>query len=187
MAIRSNLLLPALNVGAEVPLGNRFSVVADWYYPWVFRNAKHKNCVQALGLSLEGRYWIGSRHAGAQGEANRLLGHAVGVYTMGGYYDFERNYRGYQGEYWLVGADYLYAMRVGKEKKWRLEFSLGVGYFHSMATAYEVFTEGGKGYREKDFRRQVKYFGPTKVSVTLVYPFTFKDKKGQKDKKEVER
>ena len=185
VAIRSNLLLPTLNVGAELPLGNRFSVGADWYYPWVFRGPLHKDCVQALGLSLEARCWLGSRHKGAKGEANRLLGHSVGIYTMGGIYDLERNYLGYQGEYWLAGVDYLYAMPLGKEKKWRLELSLGVGYFHSMATAYQVYSEGGKGYRDKDFRRQVRYYGPTKVAVSLVYPITCANK--NKVKKERER
>ena len=37
IALRSNLLLPLMNVGVQVPLGNRFSIGADWYYPFIRR------------------------------------------------------------------------------------------------------------------------------------------------------
>ena len=33
-AIRSNFLLPLLNIGVAVPIDNRWSVALDWYYPW---------------------------------------------------------------------------------------------------------------------------------------------------------
>lgn len=35
VAVRSNLLVPALNVGIEVPIGTNWSVAADYYFPWV--------------------------------------------------------------------------------------------------------------------------------------------------------
>ena len=39
-SIRTNLLVPALNVGAELPLGNRWSVAADYYFPWIWPSKK---------------------------------------------------------------------------------------------------------------------------------------------------
>ena len=170
VALRTNLLLPLLNVGVEVPLGNRFSVGADWYYPWMPRSADHKNCFQIDGLSLEARCWLGKRHRG--GEANwqhRLRGHSVGIFAMTGKYDLERNYSGHQGEYIMGGIDYLFAMPVFKHRM-HFEFALGVGYFFSRAVPYDVFESGGRGYRHKYERKKYQYVGPLKANVTLVLP-----------------
>ena len=164
-AVRTNLLLPALNVGAELPLGQHWSVGADWYYPWLWRNPDHKDCVQALALGLEGRYWFGNRPL-------RLTGHSVGLFSYAGYYDLERDYSGYQGEFALAGIDYLYshAFRNGL----RLELSIGAGYFFSIARLYNVYEEGGKGYKDKDMAKRVEFFGPLKAGVSLVVPIYLK-------------
>ena len=177
---RTNLLLPLLNVGAELPLNNRWSVAADVYYPWIPRAANHKNCFQAFGVNVEGRYWLGKSHGpGIDNRVKRLLGHSVGAFVMSGYYDWERNYSGYQGDFVMGGVDYLYAMPVFRGKM-HLELSLGVGYFYSKATHYDVFESGGKGYREKDYRRIFGYFGPLKASVALVVPLKVGRSKNKK-------
>ncbi len=168
--LRTNLLLPLLNIGFEVPLGNRWSVAADWYYPWIFRSSSHKNCYQLDGLSLEGRYWFGRQHTPDQANKSyRLLGHSVGLFTMGGRYDLEHNYKGHQGEYILGGIDYLYAKPIFKGRM-HLEFSFGIGYLYTRATQYEVYVRGGKGYRDKNFRKNIQYFGPLRASISLVLP-----------------
>lgn len=181
--LRSNLLLPLMNIGVEVPIGNRWSVAADWYYPWIprcsnkaFSGSDHKNCFQVDGLMLEGRYWFGKKHAkGQENKQYRLTGHSVGLFAMGGRYDFERDYTGYQGEYIMGGVDYMFAKPIFKGKL-HLELSLGVGYLHSRATKYEVYVPGGKGYRDKNFRKKIEYFGPLRASVALVVPIVIKKK-----------
>ncbi len=176
VALRTNLLLPLLNFAAEVPLGNRWSVAADWHYLWLFRSSSHKNCYQIDGLSLEGRYWFGRKHTSdAENNQNRLQGHSMGLFTMAGRYDLERNYVGHQGEYILGGIDYLYAKPVFKGKL-HLELSFGVGFLYTRATRYEVFERGGKGYRDKNYRKNIKYFGPLRASVALVVPLRWKTK-----------
>lgn len=179
-ALRTNLLLPALNVGVEVPLGDRWSIGADWYYPWLWR-PKHGEgvdysgwCVEAIALNIEGRYWFGKRS-----RERRLLGHSAGLFAMAGYYDFERNYKGLQGEFATVGVDYLYAMPIFKNRL-HLEFCLGIGYFYSLAREYEVYAAGGKGYKEKDMAKDIRYFGPVKATVSLVLPIYFTRKGGDK-------
>ena len=168
--LRTNLLLPLLNVGVELPLGNRWSIAADWYYPWAFRKSDHKNCFQADGLSLEGRYWFGSKHkSGVENKKYRLQGHSVAGFVMAGRYDIERNYSGHQGEYVLGGVDYLWATPIFKGKM-HLELSVGVGFFYSWARHYTVYEEGGKAYRDKNFRKRFSYFGPLRASVSLVVP-----------------
>lgn len=171
--VRTNLLLPLLNVGVELPLGNRWSIAADWYYPWIFRNSDHKNCFQIDGLSLEGRYWFGSKHtSGVENKQYRLQGHSVAGFVMAGRYDLERNYSGHQGEYLLGGVDYLWAKPIFKGKM-HLELSFGVGFLYSWARHYNVYVEGGKAYRNKNFRKRFSYFGPLRASVSLVIPINW--------------
>lgn len=163
-ALRSNLLAPLLNVGVEVPIGNQWSVGADYYYPWAKRESDHMRCFQLLGLNLEGRYWFGQDRT----KADRLRGHSMGVTLGGGYYDFERDYEGNQGEYISLGVDYLYAMPICKGKL-HLEFSIGLGYAFSGMRPYEVLEPGGKAFKER-YTKKNHWVGPTKAAVSLVVP-----------------
>ena len=163
-AVRTNLLAPALNVGVEVPVGNRWSVGADYYYPWFKRREDNQNCFQLLGLSLEGRYWFGCNRT----EADRLKGHSLGANVYGGYYDIEDNYAGNQGEFVSVGLDYLYAMPLFNEKI-HLEFSLGIGYLYSFMKPYDVFEAGGKAFKT-GYTKNFHWVGPTKATISLVVP-----------------
>ena len=173
LAARTNLLVPALNAGIEVPVGNSWSVAADYYFPWIWPPEENRWCVEMLGLNVEGRYWFGRDRE----QEDRLSGHSVGVYAGGGYYDFEMNWKGRQGEYVTAGVDYLYALPVGKKKNIRLEFCIGFGYMHSWVRPYEVKEEFGALIRDPQELR-VNWFGPTKLSVGLVVPIYVKTKAG---------
>ncbi|MBO7305920.1 MAG: DUF3575 domain-containing protein [Bacteroidales bacterium] len=163
-ALRSNLLLPAANVGVEVPVGNKWSVGADYYFPWVKRESNNKDCTQALMWNLEGRYWFGKERT----EADLLKGHSMGLNAMFGYYDFERDYKGHQGEFANISLDYTYALPAFKEKI-HFEFTIGVGYFFTQAEKYDVFEEGGKGYK-KGYKENTSWVGPNKIGVSVVVP-----------------
>jgi hypothetical protein len=162
--LKSNLLLPLGNIGVEVPLGNRWSVGADFYYPWLKRKSDHKNCIQALMWNLEGRYWLGKNRTWE----DVLEGHSVGFNVMAGYYDLEKNYKGYQGEFVNFSFDYTYGMPIFNDKL-HLEFTIGLGYFFSQADKYDVFEEGGKGYR-RGYKENFRYLGPNKMGVSIVVP-----------------
>ncbi|MCC8072103.1 MAG: DUF3575 domain-containing protein [Bacteroidales bacterium] len=165
VALRSNLLLPLLNVGAELPVGDRWSVGLDYYYPWAWRRSDHKNCFQLIFLSAEGRYWLGERHL-----ENRLLGHSVGVYGAWGYFDIEHSWHGHQGHGYSVGADYLFAKSIAKGRL-HLEFQIAVGAIWSRgAQCYDVLSRGGHLIRERGHKKNWNYVGPTKVAVSLVLP-----------------
>lgn len=163
-ALRTNLLVPALNIGAEYPIGTSWSVGADYYFPWFRRNASNKNCFQLLGWNLEGRYWFGKDRT--PGDA--LKGHSVGLNASAGYYDIERNFKGNQGMFAAVIADYLYSLPVFNDKL-HLEFTLGLGYIYSQMRPYEVFEEGGKAYK-LGYKKNFNWLGPTKAAVSLVFP-----------------
>ena len=173
-ALRTNTLVPGLNIGAELPLGNSWSLSADYYYPWIWPGPKNKNCFELLGWSVEGRYWFGKdRQSG-----DRLLGHSMGLYGAAGYYDFERNYKGQQGEFVSAGLDYTYSLPVGRRKRVNLEFTLAVGYIHSWARNYMVSGEYGQLHPEPG-TVLFDYVGPTKAAVSVVVPIRMKRKEGR--------
>ena len=167
IAVRSNLLVPALNVGVEYPLGTNWSVAADYYFPWLKMGEKNKNCFQLLGWSAEGRYWFGRDRS----LDDRLKGHSVAFYGAGGYYDFEFDYEGTQGEFVTAGFDYTYAMPIGKKKRLNLEFTLAVGYIHSWGRPYHVISDYGPLFKD-DADMRFDYFGPTKAAVSIVVPIS---------------
>ncbi len=170
LAFRTNLLVPFLNIGMEVPIGNRWSMGLDYYYPWLWRKADHKNCFQLLFWELEGRYWFGKKHTkGWENWQNRLTGHSVGAYVAAGYYDIGHNWTGHQGNCYSVGVDYLYGLPVAKGKL-HMEFSFGVGWVHSKAQAYRVREEGGKLLRKPHVINVINYFGPTRATIAFVVP-----------------
>lgn len=164
LAARTNLLVPALNVGLEVPIGTNWSVGTESYYPWIWPAPENRNCFELLAWNIEGRYWFGRERT----IANRLQGHAVGIYAGGGYYDVQHNFEGHQGEFADVGIDYTYALPVAKGKL-HMEFSLGVGYIYSVARPYKVVEKGGDLLWNKQLQR-IHYFGPTRLNIALTVP-----------------
>ena len=176
LAVRSNLLAPAMNVGVEVPLGNRWSVAADWYYPWVWRNARHENCFELLGGTGELRYWFGTRHRNDEYNTKyRLLGHSLALLGGGGYWDFQRNWAGKQGEYGMVGLDYLYAMPVGRKCGLHLEFELALGAVFTQDRPYDVFQEGGLLIHRDGIYETSNWYGPVKAGINLAVPIFRKE------------
>ena len=169
-SVATNLLVPGLNFGADVPIGNHWSVGGDYYYPWIWPGKSNKNCFELLGWSLEGRYWFGRDRK----PQDRLKGHSLGLYAAGGYYDFERNFKGLQGEFVSTGLDYTYALAVGKRRRINLEFTLAIGYIHSWNRTYMVPGEGWQLYPDEG-TMMFDYVGPTKAAVSIIVPIFRKE------------
>jgi len=184
VAVRTNLLLPLLNVGVEVPLGNRWSVSADIYYPWVFRpwmdkvvGEENKVCIQALGGYVDGRYWFGDRHAkGLMNVDQLLMGHSLGVFGCGGYYDYEMNWEGRQGEYYGGGLSYLYAFPLGRKAALHMELEIGAGFYYVAYRPYRVI-DGCSHLIAWGDEVTKKGLMPLKAAVNLVVPLQNKSKK----------
>ena len=144
LAFRSNLLMPLMNVGLEIPVGNRWSLEADWYSPWVFRPWMngvadyYKYCIQGQALYLGGRVWLGKNHGREADPKYRLLGHSIGISAAGVHYDVGYDYNGEQGDALALGVDYLYAMPLGKKGRVHMEFTLGVGGWWCKYRKYKV-------------------------------------------------
>lgn len=180
-ALRTNMLaIPLANVGVEVPLGRHFSLGADYYYPWIWRPHHTEgldysgSSTELLALDVEARYWFPRDKSTP---SQRLLGHSIGTYAAVGYYDFERNASGYQGEFYNIGLDYLFAVPLW-EGRLHLEFELGVGYIRSVARPYDNYQEGGKCFRRPGVQQYVNWWGPTRAQISLVVPLYVRKKGG---------
>lgn len=179
VALRTNLLLPLMNVGVEVPLTNRFSLGASWSYPWLMRSwidavlPPHKFCAQALAGSLEGRWWLGEGHCEGADTRGRLRGHSVGAVLSGGCYDWEYDARGQQGEFAAIGVDYLFSLPLGRGGI-HLEFNVGVGIALNWNRSYTVPYEGGFLIADSEKSMRVRPV-PIRAGVCLCVPIMRKE------------
>ncbi len=173
-AMKSNLLFDVAtlpNIELEVPIGERYSVAAEWTFPWWLSDSR-QNCTQILNLNIEGRYWLGDRT-----KYEQLTGWAAGIYVGGGYYDLERKGTGYQGEHLLSGGLAVsYAHSIGGSA--RLEYSLGVGFLTTKYRKYEAERCVNNWLLVRQRYGHATWFGPTRARVSLVFMLNRKDKRG---------
>ena len=167
MALRTNILaVPLANLGLEVPFGRHFSIGMDVYYPWLKRNAYHKECTQMMAYGMDVRYWFGRDNVPAEA---RLLGHSFGIYGAGGHYDFQRNWAGHQGTFFNVGFDWMFAFPIFHGAM-HMEIELGLGFIYSAATPYYCYEPYGDCFREPGEMKIVRWYGPTKAQISIVVP-----------------
>ena len=165
LAARTNLLVPALNVGVEVPVGYSWSVGADYYFPWWLARS-NRYCAEMLGWFVDTKYWFGKD----RDEEDKLTGHALGAYAGFGYYDYQWEKSGNQGEYIDIGVDYTYAIPLAKDRL-RMEFNIGLGWIHTVARHYTPTDDYTDLIKDPGIRhRKYNFFGPTRASVSLVVP-----------------
>lgn len=162
-ALKTNLLFDAVlapNIEVEFPLGKRWSVSAEYTFPW-WLSKDNSKAMQMLSGGVEGRLWLGNR------EKHRVLcGHFVGFYTGGGIYDFRYNSKGYQGEFYIAsGLSYGYGLQLNKSLN--LELSLGLGYMVTDYRYYECKEDNTIRAWQND--GTYTWIGPTKAKVSLVW------------------
>ena len=172
--VHTNLLYDlgtALNVGVEYyPHNSRWSVVANYTFPWWGGEKKHRY-MQLIDGELQVRRYFDKK-------ANHA-GHYLSAYVHGGYYDFSFNAeRAWQGEGAGFGLGYGYVWRPWKDKRWKLEAFIRLGYYHSLYDPYHASDPyNGKYYYDwdgavEDFERRnyrFRWFGPTGLGITLSY------------------
>lgn len=174
-AVKTNLLydaVTAVNFAVEVPIGERWSIVAEDVFPWwSWGPNRNKYAFQMVEIGIEPRYWFYKKE-----DADVLEGHFVGVYGMSAKYDFQWDRSlCYQGEYWSTGVTYGYSLPV---KEWlKLEFSASVGFMRSNYRHYQPSPEYENLYLDEYQVGVLSYFGPTKVNVSMVIPLRFDTQK----------
>lgn len=172
--LHTNLLYnlgTAVNVGVEYyPHNSRWSVVANYTFPW-WGGDKHHRYLQLLDGELEVRRYF-DKEAGHTGHYLMGYGHA-NLYDLS--FDAER---AWQGEGWGIGLGYGYVWQPWKNKRWKIEAFLRIGYYHSLYDPYHASDPyNGKYYYDwegaiEDFERRnhrLRWIGPTGIGVTLSY------------------
>lgn len=172
-ALKTNLLYDAatlINLGIEIPIGERFSIAADATFPW-WQSRKNDITIQMLAGTVEGRYWFGKR-----AERLPMTGLFAGVFAGGGYFDFQlgklSDTKGVQGDIFFMGglsAGYAHTI----SNRLRMEYSLGLGYMQCEYRKYET----AKDTRFGDIKvfpypwevKRTSVLFPLKASVSLVW------------------
>lgn len=179
LAGRTNLLVPGLNFGVEIPIGKHVSIGADYWYPWWLAK-NNKYCGEMLGWFIDGKYWFTGRNGKYEWtRADKLKGHALGIYAGCGYYDYQKKMSGYQGEYIDFGVDYTFGLPIGRrDHKWmRMEFNIGVGCMMTQARHYTPTHDYTQLIKDPGIKQKYyTFFGPTRVGISFVLPIIVKHK-----------
>ena len=185
IAAKTNMLYDAVtwtNISAEVPFkikDHKFSITYDHQFPWWrVGEGNNKYCNRYLQIGGEARWWFAPLSKPRTKDKivrECLTGHFVGLYGMGGKYDFEWGRKiCYQGEFWSTGVTYGYAMPISK--LFNLEFSVSLGYASIDYRHFIPSEDYDILYRDVDKMGRLDYFGVTKLGVSLVMPINFKHK-----------
>ena len=169
-AVSTNILYDLAitpNVALEFPIGQHWSILADYTFPW-WVTRDNTRAWEVLKLDLGTRYYFSKRNP--NDPMDILTGHFVGLDLGGGYYDIEPKHTGWQGEFQTAGLEYGYAWKIGHN--WRMQAFVAGGW---MGTHYRYY-EGD----EEDDKLVYKYngrfnlVGPTKLGLSIQYIFTHK-------------
>ena len=172
-AVKKNILYDvasAINIEAEVPMFNRFSLMLEYVFPWW--ETGNKYCLQMVELGPEFRFWLNKWDRYSK---DKMQGWFGGVYVMSAKYDFQLDVKfNYQGEYYSAGVSVGYVHQIkdlfGKPTNARLEFSIAAGYLQTDFRHYLPTDDYSVLIRDKYNVGRVSYFGPTKAKISLVIP-----------------
>ncbi len=182
-ALKTNLVLDVVsvvNIAAEIPIAERWSVVGEVVYPW-WRNWPANFTMQIESYHAEVKYWLGDRST-----KDQLQGWSVGLYGGFGLYDIQPfSEEGVQGDFFDVGAQICYSHPITKSKRLYLEYALGLGY---MSTDYKDYY---MAYDTEEFgdikvipypwiTSKLRCILPSRLGVSLVWHIGTKAKGGAK-------
>ena len=176
MSIKTNVLEDAMliaNIGFEFRITPRISFdVLGHYSPYDYFRDDRK--IRIFAIQPEVRYWWGE---------SLVKGHFVGLHVPVAGFNVQLNdgyrYQDPNHAIWGLGVSYGYAMPLGKNNRWSVEFTIGVGY---MDIKYDVYEgrHNGKYLRTE----QRNYWGITRLGIDFSYRINLKNK-GEKRVKSV--
>lgn len=161
-AIKTDLIHDALltpDIGIEMSVARRWSLSAQGLYAWWSKSDKNFYW-RIRGSSIELRHWFGHKPL-----IRALSGHHIGIYGSIHDYDFEFGHTGYQASKptFGIGASYGYSLRISN--RLNIDFSMRIGYAAGKQTKYHPEC----GTYVCDSHRTLRYFGPTGISISLVW------------------
>ena len=148
------------NVGLELLLEDEWSIGATWMYAWWDNDKKHRFWHIYSG-TLEFRKWLNP----SKYKLNQTGNH-VGLFFIGGTYDFEWGKKGYMSDLtYGLGLSYGYSLKLNK--RLNLDFVVGLGYLEGIYKKYEPLDNRYCLLKTK----RMHYWGPIKAEVSLVWRF----------------
>ena len=166
-----------IQAGIDVPVGDHWSIYADYLgtAPWRAWD-NNAECAELLHWTLGTRWYPGSKFATPfnPGGTERILeGWYASLSVGAGYYDFEHNGKGYQGEEILASLGLGYSLVFNEN--WSMNFGIGFGpmftqwryYIEKTSNQHLIYQYSGKS----------QYFGVTDAKITLTYLFHANKKK----------
>lgn len=208
LALRTNLLYdafwmprygmaPSPNVSLELyPTKGHFTYNVSWLCPDWERWSKHKFW-QIQDLNLGVRFYTRRKkkaprdvadHPLAPTIADRFTGLYIGAYCHANRFGigFDKD-TGWEGEGWGAGMQIGYTVPLCKSYRWRMEFSLGVGYY---TCKYDPYVWGNPVSGEVDglyyydwhhsadtfIKRNHRFtwIGPTELGIHLTYDILYR-------------
>lgn len=161
--LKTNLLhdiVAVPDIGVEIPVGEYWSVGAEWMYAWWKNDSRHRYW-RVYGGEIEARRWFPMR----RNAGSLLSGHHVGLYGQMLAYDFEWGGKGRLGDRWSWGAGLSYGYSLPIADRLNIDFSVGVGYLQGRYMEYHP----EDGCYVWDSTHVGKWFGPTKAGISLVW------------------
>jgi len=162
----------ALNFGFIIPAGDHWAITAHYMFPWWIWKGNSR-AFQILHWDLGARYYLRPVLTDRATHTRTKLGGWYLSASAGiGYYDFEPNGKGWQGEEVMASIGGGYSLLLSR--RWSLDFGLGVG---PVFTKYRYY-EGRNDHTRLVYQYKGKwsYFGPTSLNVGLTYMFYHKRK-----------
>ena len=164
------LVLAIANLAVEVDLCKHLSFTLPVYYSaWDYFTSTIK--FRTFCVQPEFRYWLNEHNEGWFAGAH--FGFAYYNYAMDGEYrtqDHSRETPSIGG-----GLSVGYRTHLDKNKRWKMEFSLGGGYYDSH---YDKFRNEPNGLLVS--MHQKKWFGIDQAAISFAYTFDWKKKGGNR-------
>lgn len=157
LAIKTNFLYDAAlmpNLEVEWRVNDKWSLALEGGVAWWGKYSKDRSYRLAM-VSPEVRYWIRQRAP--------WHGLYVGAFVGGALYDFLKDSPGYRGEGAMGGVSVGYMWPISHN--FSLEAELGAGYLFTRYKEYHPLDGHHVYQRTKD----INYFGPLKVKLSLVW------------------
>ena len=184
LALKTNILYDIAmmpNIGLEASPGKGWSFIGNYMYGWW--SDRHKFYWRAFAADVGVRKYFGKKRELRDGRTNGLTGHHVGLYVGFTTYDFELGGRGYISDYrkddWsrYAGFDYGYSLPLAKSLN--LDFTVGIGYVGGRYREYLPAQVGSSDewHYEWQATKDLRYFGPTRLEVSLVWVMDIPRKK----------
>lgn len=161
------LLLGVANLSVEVDLGKHWSVMLPVYYSaWNYFKSTVK--FRTFGIQPEVRYWFSNMNNGF------FTGVHIGMTSYNLAFDKEYRYQDHNENTPAIGGgiNMGYRMPISKDKRWKMEFSIGGGVYSLHYDKFHNTPQTKDGLMIEDVKKT--YWGIDQANLSIVYTLDWK-------------